>query len=140
MLGKHHSEATKKLLSDQRKGIVPSWMCGKNSHLYGKVGSLNPQWKGGITPERERLYKTKEWKKIYRAVLERDKFKCVYCNTPIKPIQKGNKKVNNLCVHHIASFTEYKDLQCDVNNLVLLCRKCHYWVHSSKNVDKKYLL
>jgi len=140
MLGKHHSDSTKQLLSVQRRGIIPSHICGKNSNLYGKYGSLNPQWKGGVTPEREKFYKTPEWKSARKVVLKRDDFKCVECAVPISSIIVGGVKTCNLCIHHIASFAEHKSLRCDPNNLVLLCRKCHYWTHSKKNSNRKYLL
>ena len=139
MLGKHHSDVTKYLLSIQRQGIVPTHICGKNSYLYGKSGNLNPQWKGGITPEREKFYKTYEWKRVYKIVLKRDNFRCVNCNAPSTSVLIGKKKISNLCVHHITSF-QNKDLRCNINNLILLCRKCHYWTHSCKNTTKKYLI
>ena len=38
-------------------------------------------------------------------------------------------------IHHIVSFAN-KDLRTDPNNLVLLCFKCHKWVHSKANKNK----
>lgn len=140
MLGKHHSDFTKQLLSIQRKGIIPTHICGKNSSLYGKFGALNPQWKGGVTPEREKISKSPEWKLARKMVIERDGFKCIECNVPISAIKIKGKKTSNLCLHHIASFAEQRSLRCDPKNLVLLCRKCHHWTHSGKNLQRKYLL
>lgn len=136
MLGKHHSNKTKKLLRQQRKGKIPVHICGKNSFLYGKYKELNPQWKGDLTPEREALYTTRKWKNIYKFILIRDKFKCQKCN---KKISKNKNGKSNLCVHHIASFSDYPKLRCKKDNLILLCNKCHTWVHSNKNNEKKYL-
>jgi len=31
------------------------------------------------------------------------------------------------------------ETRCDINNLVLLCESCHYWVHSSANTNKEFI-
>ena len=44
---------------------------------------------------------------------------------------------DNLHVHHIVTFAN-KKLRADIDNLVLLCAKCHRFVHSKKNNNREY--
>jgi hypothetical protein len=102
--------------------------------LGGKVrGKNNPSWKGGTTPERQRLYKTPEWKALVLAVWTRDGFKCQRCGV-------GNvSRTNRLHAHHIGTWAEYPELRTDMNNLVTLCKNCHLWVHSNDNRHRRFL-
>ena len=62
--------------------------------------------------------KAKEkWEQVRNLVLERDGGKCVICGKPATH------------VHHIHLRSKRKDLLYEINNLVLLCSKCHN--HSS---------
>lgn len=67
--------------------------------------------------EDRRSAKYRKWK---NDVLKRDEGKCKRC---------GSK--NNLHIHHIKSFAEYKDLRFEVNNGITLCKKCHKEVHKT---------
>lgn len=102
--------------------------------LSGKVrGENNPSWKGGTTPERQRLYKTPEWKALVLAVWTRDGFKCQRCGI-------GNvSRTNRLHAHHIGTWAEYPELRTDMKNLVTLCKNCHLWVHSNNNRYRRFL-
>ena len=104
------------------------WGCsGEDNPMFGKCGKLNPNYRGNCTPERQSFYVSAEWKKVCSAVYKRDNAKCVRCGKPGK-----------MHVHHIVSFSE-KKYRADVNNLVLLCVKCHRFVHSKKNVKLEYI-
>lgn len=59
------------------------------------------------------------WKKKRSEILERDKHKCVICNSN-----------DNLCIHHIYSLNDYSELALENTNLVTLCSKCHEKVHN----------
>ena len=62
--------------------------------------------------------KAKEkWEEVRNQVLERDGGKCIICGKPATH------------VHHIHLRSKRKDLLYEINNLVLLCSKCHN--HSS---------
>jgi len=102
--------------------------------IGGKVsGKNNPAWKGGTTPERQRLYKSKEWKELVLAVWSRDGFNCQRCGV-------GNvTRTNRLHAHHIGTWAEYPELRSDMKNLVTLCRECHQWVHSNANRYRRFL-
>ena len=100
---------------------------GDKNGMYGRTGEDNPQWKGGITPDRQAVYVSREWKAAALAVRERDGRLCQAC---------GEHK--DLQIHHIAGF-EHKELRTDKNNLILLCRGCHIWVHSRANTERRFL-
>jgi hypothetical protein len=98
-------------------------------------GANNPAWKGGTTPERQRQYKTQEWKALLKAVYARDHYTCQRC----KCGTTGGMSMKSSVAHHIKSYSDYPELRTDMGNLVTLCRKCHLWVHSLANVDREYL-
>lgn len=60
----------------------------------------------------------------YSSVFERDKGKCVLCDTQ-----------QSLHLHHIIYRSKDKSKINDINNCVILCFTCHELVHSNK---KKY--
>jgi len=101
---------------------------GKQNGMYDKGGSKNPNWKGGVTPERQAFYSSNEWKKARKAVYKRDKCQCKRCGAKNKILH----------IHHIVSFAN-KELRDEVSNLVLLCVDCHHFVHSRENINKEYI-
>ena len=114
-----------------RDGHVPYLKNGKH-WLKGVTGSGHPSWKGGITPERQAFYATKEWASARCAVYKRDKRTCQRCG-------KVKMKGDPFDIHHIVSF-ECVELRAVVSNLVLLCEGCHYWVHSKANEKGEFVL
>lgn len=102
-------------------------LAGEQNGMYGRTGENSSNWKGGITPERQEFYISDEWKKACSEVYKRDNAQCQRC---------GNK--DNLHVHHIVTFAN-KELRADINNLVLLCAKCHRFVHSKNNITQEYI-
>jgi hypothetical protein len=126
--GWHHSEESKKRLSDIKKksGSCPAMINGKHwLHVYKDRKPAT--WRGGISPERATVYSSLAWRKAARIVKRRDKNTCQRCGT------KGKTDI-----HHITSF-ENKELRTTVSNLILLCEPCHYWVHSKKNTKREYI-
>lgn len=102
--------------------------------LSGKVsGKNNPAWKGGTTPERQRLYKSYEWRKLVQSIFERDGFACQRCG------DRRNSPGNRFHGHHITPWSLAQNLRTNPDNLVTLCKSCHLWVHSNSNVDLKFL-
>jgi len=95
---------------------------GKKNPMYGKVRKLNPNWKGGCSPERQSQYARFAWKELVKSILERDKYTCQKCEK--KPIAK-----RDLIIHHIKSWNEFSELRFDSTNLITLCGKCHKNVH-----------
>lgn len=133
-LGKKHSAETRaKLraiaLADGRVPFDPA----VGPPLRGKRGAEVPTWRGGITPDRQAFYSTHEWKAAVKEVWKRDNATCQKCG---KRSCKGQRFAFD--IHHIVSF-ECKELRAVLSNLVLLCEGCHYWVHSSNNVNKEFI-
>jgi hypothetical protein len=100
---------------------------GEKNPMYGRVGVLNPHWKGGHTPLRQSLYANPEWRKAKRAVRYRDKH-CRLCGSMRQPEY-----------HHITPFSEAPLLVFDVGNLILLCRECHLKLKGKENRWRKIL-
>ena len=133
--GKNHSDETRKKLSEQAKidGRVP-W--GKNNPhpLKGGNPENHPCFKGGLTPERQAVYSSREWIEAVKLVWARDNAICQRCG------KHHNEESNRgkFHIHHIVSF-QVRELRTDPGNLVLLCKKCHKFVHSKENVDKQFI-
>lgn len=107
---------------------------GETLRIRGSVsGENNPAWKGGVTPERQRLYKTDEWAKLVRFIFQRDNYTCQKCGD-------GHTKNNKLHAHHLRSWADNPHLRLEPSNLITLCDSCHLWVHSKKNTNKDFIL
>ncbi len=106
---------------------------GPDNGMYGVTGADNPNWKGGITPERQALYSSHDWARIVIDVWVRDNATCQRCGK-----QGGQANHRTVHIHHKASFDEYPELRLELDNVVLLCSKCHGWVHSKKNVNGEW--
>lgn len=119
-----------------RDGRVPYRMPDGSHYMKGRRGEHHHGWQGGLTPEREALSHTDEWKDAVKAVWARADAKCERCGCDHRKVD--NRKANGFHVHHIAPF-RVKELRCEVSNLVLLCRPCHHFVHSKKNIAKEFV-
>jgi hypothetical protein len=117
-------------ISEARK--VKHWGAyGEKNPMYGKVGNLHPNWKGGISPERQAFYSSPEWSKAVKAIWQRDQGHCQRCR------MKASAKVT-FHIHHITSFA-VRELRCELSNLLLVCESCHHWIHSKQNVNCDFL-
>jgi hypothetical protein len=85
----------------------------------------NPMWKGGLSFE---PYTTDWTNALRKFIRERDKFTCQLCGK----IQEGKL----LSVHHI----DYNKKNCNPENLVTLCRKCHSKTNVNREKWIKYFL
>lgn len=95
-------------------------------------GENNPNYKGGVSPERQCLYASRMWNEIKKNIFERDEYKCKRCG------DTGTIKNYSLRIHHIIPF-EVEATRLDIDNMVLLCRNCHKFVHSKKNLNNEFL-
>ena len=62
--------------------------------------------------------RSKAWKELREKALERDGRRCVLCGSD-----------QNLNVHHIFPRKFHKDLQEDIENVAVVCAKCHFRIH-----------
>lgn len=104
---------------------------GPANPMYGRRGEQVPNWKGGVTPERNAFYSRAEWKALVKTVNERSGELCERCGA----VTTGRR---NRYYHHIVSF-RVKELRADPGNVVLLCGCCHKFVHSKDNTAGEYL-
>ncbi len=131
-LGKHWKQKVK--MSEKHKKIAianlrPGWNKGKKmseefkqkirQSLFGKIGKLSRNWQNGKSSEPYTIDWTETLK---RAIRERDHYLCFICN------QYGN------LVHHI----NYDKKNCNSDNLITLCRKCHSKTNNNRNYWTNY--
>ena len=122
----------RRTISETRKLIDYSFMTGKNNPMYGRCNELNGNWKGGCSSERGIVYSSLEWADCVKYVWDRDKATCQRCNK-----YKGTN--DEFHIHHIVSFKD-KTKRFDKTNLILLCKKCHNFIHSNKNINKELII
>jgi DNA-binding CsgD family transcriptional regulator len=119
--GKHHSEETKKKISESKKGQVSYW---KGKKRPGMSGKNHHNWKGGITEENILIRNSIEYNTWRNLIYKRDNWTCQRCNVHCDKY--------DIVAHHIKSFNDYPELRFDVDNGITLCRSCHAYVHKIK--------
>lgn len=70
------------------------------------------------------IYGNKRWRNLREKVMLRDLYTCQICGT------KAEK------IHHIIELSEDIRKAYDIENLVSLCRDCHFAVHREKYKQK----
>ncbi len=133
--GTSHTDATRARISASSQGRKPYLRDGKH-WLHTVDADQNPNWKGGATPERQEFYRSSEWKSAVVAVWKREDGCCARCSLDWRAVDRANTPTFH--IHHIVSFA-VRELRAAVDNLVLLCRPCHYWVHSNANVGNDFI-
>lgn len=78
-------------------------------------------WKGGITPENQRVRMSKEMQNWRKRVFERDKYTCTKCGAK-SGIGNGHVYLN---ADHIKPFAKFPELRFELSNGRTLCRSCH---------------
>lgn len=99
--GRVHSEETKQKMREAQLSLV-------------KAGR-HPMWRGGITPERTKIWKSKEYQQWRKAVFERDNYTCQCCG------ERGG----TLNADHIKPFSTFPELRFELSNGRTLCVQCH---------------
>jgi len=134
------SQKTREKISDSMKGKSSSWLTGrklskqhkenigkgnKGKHKWSlkmktkmsneRIGSKNPNWKGGTSP-RHKLDRMSLPYRVWREkVFKRDDYTCQECG----------KRGCYLEPHHIKPFALFPELRFVVSNGITLCKKCH---------------
>jgi hypothetical protein len=119
----------------RRFGEVPAWNKGTNlSSMKGKKftkehrekiskansGENAPNWKGGVTPELNRLRKISAYREWRTMVFERDSYSCRECGA--KSSMGTRVRLN---ADHIKQFALYPEGRFDLSNGRTLCEDCH---------------
>ncbi len=128
--GWNHTKATRDKI--RAKATGRPGLSGSANPMYGRTGPASSNWKGGTTPERQKLYGTTEWKALVTYIYARDGYTCQKCGV-------GRNRTNQLHAHHIKSWAEYPAERSEPNNLITLCNGCHGWVHSHKNKTSQFI-
>ena len=130
--GKHRSEKTKKKISETKKALfkenklkggfrknhkinIGRKHSEETKRKIGLKGDKNPSWKGGITPIRTKIWRSKKYSQWRQSVFKRDNYTC----------QKCKIRGSYLEAHHIKQFAYYPNLRFDIDNGATLCRNCH---------------
>lgn len=124
--GKYHSDKTKLKISLKSKGRMLGWKHNEETKIklsIMKQGDKCHFWKGGITPETKRLRMSKQLREWRNNVFERDNFICRKCN----------KKGGHLNAHHIVSWATCPEKRFDIDNGITLCLNCHRELHKRIN-------
>lgn len=130
--GRHHSEQSKKKMSESHKGKISKLKgiprsetvkqkISKAIKLKALRGPDNPNWKGGVSNRKSMEMAKFEYQVWRRSVFERDKYICQIC---------GYDKGKILEAHHINAWANYPELRFDVNNGTTLCKFCHRIIHT----------
>jgi hypothetical protein len=104
--------------------------------LAGAAPEDNPNWRGGLTPERQEFYRSPEWASACAAVWERADAHCQRCGLYWRTVDR--KTTPTFHVHHVWSF-QIRETRANPALMVLLCRPCHLFVHSKANTTREFL-
>lgn len=108
-VNRKHSEKTKEKM---RASAILAWK--KTRHK--RVGENNPNWRGGITKERTKVWRSKEYQLWREAVFKRDNYTCII---------GGKSHGNKLQADHIKPFAHFPELRFAIDNGRTLCIDCH---------------
>lgn len=87
-------------------------------------------WNGGLWKTRRNAHRVDPAVVRWRlAIYRRDWRRCQWCGT----------ESHAIVAHHITPWAACETLRFEVDNGVTLCRACHTFVHSSRNVDGMFL-
>jgi hypothetical protein len=103
--GKHHSEKTRKKMSE--------------SAIKRVKDGRNIFWKGGISKFNKKSRNLNGYQFWRKSCLIRDNFTCQKCKI------SGGK----LNAHHINNYSEFTELRTKLNNGIILCENCHNIFH-----------
>lgn len=93
------------------------WARSHDKHYTHKYNTITRN-RDDTKRKQYNFYRTRQWSRLREQVLERDHFLCAYCQvqgviTPAKTVD------------HIVPIEYDQTLKADVDNLAVICGKCH---------------
>ena len=82
-------------------------------------GPNHPNYRGGVTLERDLIRGSIEYKEFQQGVFNHDNWCCKKCN----------KHGGILVAHHILNFADHLELRFEVSNGITFCPDCHNLFH-----------
>lgn len=131
--GKSRDAATRAKISAAAQQQV-SRPSGQFHPMFGRTGCANPNYKHGRSPERQRVYSSYAWRVVIEYVYGRDGGECQRCGGAIEHQHKNQHH------HHLAGWEDFPERRIDPENVVLMCRPCHEWIHSAQNTARHFLI
>lgn len=119
----------KSCLEETKRKISKTLLGRKRPEISG---NKNYNWKGGITPENQKIRHSIEYRFWIEGNMARDNYTCQKCKI------RGGK----LCVHHIQNFSETIELRTSIENGITFCKNCHkefHHIYGIKNNNKGQL-
>jgi 5-methylcytosine-specific restriction endonuclease McrA/transposase len=113
------SEGVKVWMPDNWAEIHGNKISGKNHPYFGLTGKDHPAWKGGND-----WRDTGKWDEVRHKVYRRDDLTCQDCGATDTMLH----------AHHLTPVNDGGD-KYNMENLVTLCKDCHFTVHSSIESD-----
>ncbi|AVI30949.1 MULTISPECIES: HNH endonuclease [Bacillus subtilis group] len=80
--------------------------------------------------ELDKIYNTARWKRVRKAVLNRDGYLCCEC-------KRRGLITNGNTVHHIIALRDDPSKAFEINNLETICLECHNKEHPEKGGGEK---
>jgi len=97
--------------------IRQRWARGHDKQYEHKYNTVT-RYRNDDKREQYNFYRTRQWSRLREQILEHDHFLCAYCQargviTPAKTVD------------HIVPIEYDDELRADVDNLAVICGKCH---------------
>ena len=119
----------------RRIALQKAWDEGRMKGMTGKKTSIETRlkmsithkamkeshhlWKGGITPDNQKVRRSLEMRLWREAVFARDNYICQGCQ----------KRGGDLHAHHVKPFSLFPELRLAIDNWATLCIPCHKEIH-----------
>lgn len=124
----------------------PRYCCSRTCQAIAQRGKLcgdkNNKWKGGITPDMEKIRKSWRYADWREQIFKRDNFTCNMCGAVGGILNAHHIKKFSIIIKDIKSKYPLLDIteiiettpeMWDINNGVTLCKKCHKEEHKNVN-------